>query len=121
MPLKVLLIESEPTSSFSIQPDLLERGDQVVVTHSPLKAASMAMSDWPDLVVLNACAGLLNLDEVCRALDETRLDFPVLSSHATNHTTTCRETPIFLYLSIHVNSRSASKRPWVTRTTASIG
>jgi DNA-binding response OmpR family regulator len=78
MPLKVLLVESEPTSSFSIQPDLLERGDQVVVIHSPLKAASMAMSDWPDLVVLNACAGLLNLDEVCRALDETRLNFPRL-------------------------------------------
>jgi DNA-binding response OmpR family regulator len=36
------------------------------------------MSEWPDLVVLNTCAGLLNLDDVCRALDETRLDVPRL-------------------------------------------
>lgn len=78
MPLKVLLVEGKLTDSDSIKPDLLKRGDEVIVAHNPLKAPSMAMADWPDLIVLNACAGLLNVDEICQALDETRLEFPRL-------------------------------------------
>jgi len=87
--LKVLLVESATEVSHSVEPDLLERGDEVIVTHSPGNAPSMAMANWPDLIVVNACAGLLNVDEICRALDETRLDFPrliVSRDEAHNHT-----------------------------------
>ncbi|GAB4536880.1 MAG: response regulator transcription factor [Anaerolineae bacterium] len=78
MPLKVLLIESGSKDSHSLEQDLLERGHQVVVTHSPRNATSMAMADWPDLVIVNACAEVVDVEEVCQALDETRLDFPRL-------------------------------------------
>ena len=78
MPLKVLLIESKSEDSYSVEPDLLKRGDEVVVARSPRKALSIAVDDWPDLVVVNACVGLSSVDEICRALDETRLDFPRL-------------------------------------------
>jgi len=47
------------------------------------------MAEWPDLIVVNVCAGLLDLDKICRALDETRLDFPrliVLRDETHNHT-----------------------------------
>lgn len=89
MPLKVLLVESGSKDSHSLEPDLLERGHQVVVTHSPRKATSMAMADWPDLVVVNACAEVVNVDEICQGLDDTRLDFPrlIVSGDEThNHT-----------------------------------
>ena len=36
------------------------------------------MADWPDLVVVNACSGFLDVKEICQALDETRLEFPRL-------------------------------------------
>lgn len=94
MPLKVLLIESELVDAYSIETDLLDRGYDVVITHNPLKAPAMAMADWPDLIIFNACAGSVNLEEVCRALDETEFEFPRLiasrveisdSSHADAH------------------------------------
>lgn len=89
MPLKVLLVESGSKDSHSLEPDLLERGHQVMVTHSPRKAAAMAMADWPDLVVVNACADFVDVDEICQGLDDTRLDFPrlIVSGDEThNHT-----------------------------------
>ena len=78
MPLKVLLIESESTDLDLLRPSLLSRGYEVTVAPTPLKAASIAAADWPDLIVVNACAGQLNVGEVCQALDETRLEFPRL-------------------------------------------
>ena len=78
MPLKVLLVESPSKDSHSVEPDLVKRGDEVVVTHTPRKAPSLAVADWPDLVVVNACSGFLDVKEVCQALDETRLEFPRL-------------------------------------------
>ena len=88
MSLKVLLVESRSKDSYSVESDLLERGDEVVVIHTPRKAPSMAVADWPDLVVVNACSGFLDVKEICRAFDETRLDFPrLVVSHdeAYNH------------------------------------
>lgn len=78
MPLKMLLVENTSKNSHSVAPDLLERGHEVIVAHSPHKAPSMAVADWPDLIVVNACAGFLDIDEICHALDETRFDFPRL-------------------------------------------
>jgi DNA-binding response OmpR family regulator len=86
--LNVLLVESASEDFHSVEPDLMKRGDEVVVTHTPRKAPSMAVADWPDLIVVNACSGFLNLDELCQALDETRFDFPrliVLHDEAHNH------------------------------------
>jgi DNA-binding response OmpR family regulator len=86
--LKVLLVESRSKDSYSVESDLLERGDEVVVIHTPRKAPSMAVADWPDLVVVNACSGFLDVKEICQAFDETRLDFPrLVVSHdeAYNH------------------------------------
>ena len=77
MPLKVLLVEAG-SNSYSVQTDLLKRGDEVITIRSPRKVPSMAVADWPDLIVVNACAGRLNVDEICRSLDETRFDFPRL-------------------------------------------
>jgi len=78
VPLKVLLVESRSKDSHSVEPDLVKRGDEVVVTHTPRKAPSLAVADWPDLVVVNACSGFLDVKEICQALDETRLEFPRL-------------------------------------------
>lgn len=78
MPLKVLLVESESKSPYSIREDLLARGDQLVIVPNPGEAPSIAVSDWPDLIVLNACTGLTNVKEVCRALDDTFLELPRL-------------------------------------------
>ena len=78
MPLKVLLVESRSKDSHSVEPDLVERGDEVVVTHTSRKAPSLAVADWPDLVVVNACSGFLDVKEICQALDETQLEFPRL-------------------------------------------
>jgi DNA-binding response OmpR family regulator len=105
--LKVLLIESESVGSDSIEPDLLERGDEVIMARNPRKAPSLAMGDWPDLIVLNACAGALNVDEVCQALDETQLELPrliVSSGVAYNHTSDG------VHLSIPHSSRQLSQR-----------
>ncbi len=78
MVLKVLLVESELTDSRSIKPELLDRGYDVTIAHNPHKVPSMAMADWPDLIVVNAWTGLLNVEEICRVLDETRFEFPRL-------------------------------------------
>jgi DNA-binding response OmpR family regulator len=105
--LKVLLIESESVGSSSIEPDLLERGDEVILAQNPRKAPSLAMGHWPDLIVLNACAGALDVDEVCQALDETQLDFPrlVVSSDVTyDHTSNG------VHLSFPHSSRQLSQR-----------
>lgn len=107
MALKVLLIESESAGSNSIEPDLLERGDEVITAHNPRKAPSLAMGHWPDLIVLNACAGALNVDEVCQALDETQLDLPrlvVSSDVAYDHTSDG------VHLSAPHSSRQLSQR-----------
>ena len=88
MSLNVLLVESASKDSHSVEPDLRKRGDEVAVTDTPHKATSMALADWPDLIVVNACSGFLNLDELCQALDETQYDFPrliVLRDEAHNH------------------------------------
>jgi DNA-binding response OmpR family regulator len=78
VPLKVLLVESRSKDSHSVEPDLVKRGDEVVVTRAPRKAPSLAVADWPDLVVVNACSGFLDVKEICQALDETQLEFPRL-------------------------------------------
>ena len=78
MPLKVLLVETRSRDSYSVEPDLLERGDEVTVTRSPGKAPSLAMADWPDLIIINACTGSFDVVALCEALDETGLDCPRL-------------------------------------------
>ena len=46
----------------------------------------MAAADWPDLIVVNACASLINVDEICQVLDETQLGFPrLIVSHDEAH------------------------------------
>ena len=50
VPLKMLLVENTSKESHSVAPDLLERGHEVIVAHSPHKAPSMAVDDWPDLI-----------------------------------------------------------------------
>ncbi len=88
MVLKVLLIENETTDSNSMRPGLLSRGYEVVLAPDKLQATSLAVRDWPDLVVVNACTGALDLGEICQALDETQLEFPrliVLPDEARNH------------------------------------
>jgi len=90
-----------------VEPDLLKRGDEVVVTHIPRKVPSLAMAEWPDLIVVNVCAGALDLDEICRALDETRLDFPrliVLRDETHNHS----KNDVFLI--IPYSSRQLTQR-----------
>lgn len=78
MPLKMLLVENISNDSHSVAQDLIERGHEVIMARSPRKAPSMAVADWPDLVVVNACAGFLDVGEICQALDETQFDFPRL-------------------------------------------
>jgi two-component system OmpR family response regulator/two-component system alkaline phosphatase synthesis response regulator PhoP len=78
VPLKVLLVEGEILDSFSIEPDLLDRGDDVILTRNSRRAPSMALADWPDLIVLNTCSGLPDFEEVCLALKETEFGFPCL-------------------------------------------
>ena len=88
MVLKVLLVEHETTDSDSMRPGLLSRGYEVILAPDTLQATSAAASDWPDLVVVNACGGPLDVEELCRALDETQLEFPrliVLPEVAHNH------------------------------------
>jgi DNA-binding response OmpR family regulator len=78
VPLKVLLVESRSQDSYSVEPDLLERGDEVTVTRSPRKAPSLAMADWPDLIIVNECGGSFDVVAICQALDKTGLEFPCL-------------------------------------------
>ncbi len=107
MPLKVLLVESKSVDNYSVQPDLLDRGYDVTLIHQPRQAPSMAVADWPDLIVLNACSGFVDLEEICRALDETRLDFPrliVAHDEAYNHTSGDE------YLPVPFNPRQLSHR-----------
>jgi len=90
-----------------VEPDLLKRGDEVVVTHIPRKVPSLAMAEWPDLIVVNVCACALDLDQICRALDETRLDFPrliVLRDEMHNH------NPNDVLLIIPYSSRQLTQR-----------
>jgi len=78
VPPKVLLIENEAAEAESIEPALLDRGCEVIITRRPLDAPSQAIADWPDLVVVNACSGLAGVEELCQALDDTRLELPRL-------------------------------------------
>ncbi|OGR28396.1 MAG: hypothetical protein A2139_01300 [Desulfobacca sp. RBG_16_60_12] len=78
MPPKVLLIESESAEAESIETALLDRGCEVITIRRPFEAASQAMADWPDLIVVNACSGLVDIAELCQALDDTRLELPRL-------------------------------------------
>jgi two-component system phosphate regulon response regulator PhoB len=97
VPLKVLLVESGSRDSHLVEPDLRERGDKVVVIRSPVKAPSLAVADWPDLIVVNVCPGFLDLGALCRALDETRFDFPrliVAHDRSFNHIS----TDVFLFV-----------------------
>lgn len=100
--LKVLLVESELTDSHSIKPDLLDRGYEVTTAHNPNKVPAIAMADWPDLIVVNAWTGLLNVEEICQVLDETRFDFPRL---IVSHDDTHNHTPAGAHLPIPFSSR----------------
>jgi DNA-binding response OmpR family regulator len=107
VPLKVLLVESRSKDSHSVEPDLVKRGDEVVVTHTPRKAPTLAMADWPDIVVVNACSGFLDLREICLALDETQLEFPrliILHDDAHNHVSN------EMFLLIPYSSRQLTQR-----------
>jgi DNA-binding response OmpR family regulator len=78
VPLKVLLVESESKDAHSVKTDLQDRGYEVTTAHSPFQAPSVALSDWPDVIILNNSDGALDLGEICRALDATQLEFPRL-------------------------------------------
>jgi DNA-binding response OmpR family regulator len=107
VPLKVLLVESHSKDSHSVEPDLVKRGDEVVVTHTPRKASSLATADWPDIVVVNACSGFLNLREICLALDETQLEFPrLIVSRDDTHNHVSNE----MFLLIPYSSRQLTQR-----------
>lgn len=86
VPLKVLLVETESTGPYSVEPDLLDQGHHVTKSHTPIKAPSIALADWPDLIILNACGSQLDLSEICQALDETEFGFPrLIVSHDEVH------------------------------------
>lgn len=107
MPLKVLLVESKSVVNYSVQPKLLDRGHDVTLTHHPRRAPSMAVSDWPDLIVLNTCVEFVNLEELCRTLDETRLDFPrLIVAHDEAHNHVSGD----VYLSMPFSLRQLSQR-----------
>jgi DNA-binding response OmpR family regulator len=78
VPLKVLLVETESAGPYSVEPDLLDQGHQVTKSRTPVRASSVALADWPDLIILNACGGQLDLADICQALDETEFAFPRL-------------------------------------------
>lgn len=78
MALKVLLFERDSSDPNSIQSDLTDRGHDVVIAHDSDKAMSIATATWPDLIIVNPCAGQLDVDEICQALAETQLEFPYL-------------------------------------------
>jgi DNA-binding response OmpR family regulator len=78
VPLKVLLVETELTGLYSVESDLLDQGHQVIKSHTPMTALSIALADWPDLIILNACGGQWDLSGICQALDETEFAFPRL-------------------------------------------
>jgi DNA-binding response OmpR family regulator len=85
----------------------VKRGDEVVVTHTPGKAPTLAVADWPDLVIVNACSGFLDLKEICLALDETQLEFPRLIVSADEaHNNMSNE----LFLFIPYSSRQLTQR-----------
>ncbi len=107
MPLKVLLVEHKLSNSYSMKPDLLKRGDEVTVTYSPRKVPSMAVADWPDLIVLNACTGFANVAEICGALDDTQLQFPRL---IVSRDKTAPRVSDEVHLLIPFNARQLSQR-----------
>ena len=97
MPLKVLLVEIGSKDSYSVEPDLRERGDNVIVIRSPGKAPSLAVADWPDLIVVNVCAGSFDVGALCRALDETKFDFPrLIVSHDRSFKHTSNDVFLFV-------------------------
>jgi DNA-binding response OmpR family regulator len=87
VPLNVLLVESNSDVN-SMKPDLESRNFEVIVADSYKKAASHANATWPDVVVVNDCAGQLDINKICSALDATELDCPCLivsRSETDNH------------------------------------
>jgi len=107
VPLKILLIESQSAGSFSMKSELLDRGYEVTIAHGPRKAISCATADWPDLIVVNGCAGSLNVSEICQALDETEFDFPrLIVSHDEVH----NHAPVNTYLPAPYTPRQLSYR-----------
>ena len=87
--------------------ELLNRGYEVTIAHSPRKAISCATADWPDLIVVNNSAGSLNVGEICRALDETQFDFPrLIVSHDEAH----NHSPTNTYLPVPYSPRQLSYR-----------
>jgi len=107
VPLKVLLFESASTDSTSIRLDLLDRGYDLVVAQNPLKATSMAKATWPDLIVVHASAGMVDVDEMCQALDKTRLEFPRLIISDDER---CNHIPADAHLAIPFSPRQLTHR-----------
>jgi DNA-binding response OmpR family regulator len=67
----------------------------------------MAIADWPDLIILNTCVEFVNLEDICRALDETRLDFPrLIVAHDETHNHVSGD----IYLPMPCSSRKLSQR-----------
>jgi DNA-binding response OmpR family regulator len=107
VPLKVLLVESELTDSDSMEPDLVGRGYEVAIAHTPLKAASIATNNWPDLIVVNNCAGLLNVSEICEVFDEIQFELPCL---VVSHDEANNHVPADAYLSVPFSPRKLTYR-----------
>jgi DNA-binding response OmpR family regulator len=105
--LKVLLVEGESIDSFSIEPDLLDRGDDVILARNSRKAPSIALADWPDLIVLNTCSGLPDIQAICRALKETEFGFPCLIVSRDEEPS---YVPDGVYLYIPFSSRQLTQR-----------
>jgi DNA-binding response OmpR family regulator len=80
--LRVLLVESDAADeevlvaeSFTSQGYLVERANDSG------HARTYAAVAWPDLVVLNICSGLSEVEELCESLAENGLDLPRLVVH----------------------------------------
>jgi len=79
MTLKVLLVEEQDGGSVtSIRSSLVGQGCDVTLVHDPTVAVATAQTDWPDLIVLSAATGALDLGDVCRLLDDLRVECPRL-------------------------------------------
>lgn len=79
MTLKVLLVEEQGGGNeISIRPNLVSQGCDVTLVHDPYLVAATAQTEWPDLIVLSTATGALDLGDVCRLLDNLRVECPRL-------------------------------------------
>ena len=77
--LKVLLVESAAEGEgVSVHRNLVSQGCGVALIQDVSQVVQAAEKDWPDVIVINACGGLIDARAVCDGLDNGQVDFPRL-------------------------------------------